>query len=597
MYIKPLTHVTAFTFLAFNYFVLPPSARAQSARIYKGIDPNGSEVVPLSRWPNSTRARLNFLKNLGRDVGGQDFEDVPVGETSVPDPVRLPFNKPGRKPLIGELSGGDGTNFSVEKGSTYKGNYGTSPRRFWSIVTGSGGNFKIDFDKPISAFAFNGIDIGDFDGVLEVSTFRKGKLQRSFKVPLAPGEEAYGSVLFYGIIEDKKKNKFDSIQFQSFDTGALSDIFSFDDMVAALYPQISNQYKLNASASLQPYAANPQLVLDSTASYQRLLVSSSGKCDRDGWVLDDIDLSSPQFQYLHGKTNADWRFCVFGEGGQEISQFTGNSQYGGFNVDSTFFRAGIEARISNHFVLGGAYGYASPDLNDFQYDRASGNVANSISLGSLYATYLPSDSLRITVLGTVGTSYSQAFRDLDYSSSLSAAASSRWNGSVRGFMADFTYEYLFDKKKTRTSPAIVFSANYNWSRISNPSFSESGTGQLVSLDPYTVDSNILGLGLSLEYPIKMDSDGMALFIPRFYLDYGFDFTGSDQSLYTVNALETRTAEPLSSSALLYGSNRLRAALFGDINLGDSFTLYFGTSYLWYNTGSGYVYEGGVRVRI
>lgn len=582
----------------FPYFIAASATvvNAQQIGTYQGVDPNGSEIVPLKVYPNSTKARLEFLQQLSNNVGNQTFEEVPAGSNSKDGPIRLVFSKPGQPTLLGDLSGANGAVLSVPQGTAFKGNYGTSPTQFWSITTGDAGNFTIRFDRPLAAIGLNGIDIGDFDGVFDISTFKDGVLVKKYQVQLAQGDSASGSVLFFGIVESID-NQFDTIEFDTTDTGSIADIFSFDDIVAAYIEQVSNQFAIIYGSSLQPYAANPQLLADSLLKVQSSLLDTAGKCDRYGWILDDVDASTPNFRYLHGNITNDWKLCIFGEGGNEWAKVNKSDQYGGYNIDSPFFRGGLEVRIGSDFIAGAAYAYSSPSLYDFSFNGATGSIDNSMSIGSLYLSYQPRSNWEFTVIGSMGKATSNGSRSFDYTEDLFVSANSKWRSDVYGFGLELGYEHYFKPKQIRYSPVLRPAISYQWVSIDSPSFSEEGSGQLADINSYQTNANVLGLSLGYEHPIKLDTDGLALFIPKLTLNYKYNFSGNSQSLYTVSAVDQQTGMSYSSSAGLLGNSSFRASLFGDLNLGDSFTFYAGLSYFLFGSGSGFAAEGGIRVRM
>ena len=510
------------------------------------------------------------------------------------------FNKDGQPILLGELSGSNGGLLNVAAGTTYKGNYGTSPTKAWSVVTGGSSSFKIKFDQPINAFGFNGIDMGDFDGQLGVKTFRNGAQVNSLSVPLATGTSAEASVLFYGFVNSEGAS-FDTIEFDTQNVVAKTpgeqDIFTFDDIIAAFWSQTTNTYNQQYQYTLQPYAANPQLLLSSALNQQIAAIQTAGKCDRYGWVLDDIDMTTPAFRYLHGNVTNDWRLCIFSDGGQDFASIPNQSQYGGYNIQSNFFRAGLEYRLNNQYILGGFYALATPALTNFSNSYTSASVTNSFSSGNLYLNYKPTPKVEINLIGSVGTVNSTSSRYFDYSDYLYSNAAANWSSLVTGIGFDIGYLHYFSKYKTRYSPLLRPSFGYNYISSASPSVQETGSGELANINPYSVFGNFYNAGIKLEYPIKMDPDGVTLFIPKLQLGYFYNPNGSDHSLFTISGYNVSDSAPLQSSAALFTGSLFKAALSGEFNMGDSFALYFGLSSSLYATGFGYGYEGGIRVRI
>ena len=193
-------------------------------KVYTGIDPNGDPNVNLlPNIPISTAAQNAFLAEL-QGVGTETFESIPDGQ---PVPLNLVFPDAGSAILIGA----DGSVQSTPKGmTTGSGRYGITPTQYLAVNGGS--NFRIEFSDPIAAFGFFGIDIGDFGGSLKVTYDNPGiGLQ---EIPLAPMNQADGSVLFYGIISATGE-EFSSVTFH---TEGSADMFAFDNMTIGSARQV-----------------------------------------------------------------------------------------------------------------------------------------------------------------------------------------------------------------------------------------------------------------------------------------------------------------------------------------------------------------------
>ncbi|WP_417500553.1 PEP-CTERM sorting domain-containing protein [Marinobacter sp.] len=171
---------------------------------------------------NSSQARSDFLSNL-TGVGSEDFESFSLGETA---PLNLSF--PGSSGALGATLNGTG-----EIASSGPGRFPTSGDYFWEVSTGS---FTIDFTSPVSAFGFNGIDIGDFVTSQMVLTLTNATgVTSSITVPhsLNIGNND-NATLFFGFYD--LENTYTSIAFNNAGGG---DLFAFDDMVIGDAGQIT----------------------------------------------------------------------------------------------------------------------------------------------------------------------------------------------------------------------------------------------------------------------------------------------------------------------------------------------------------------------
>jgi hypothetical protein len=189
---------------------------------YFGEDLGRGERIPLTSFPHSVVARTSFLAGL-IGAGTETFEGISVGRGA---PLTLGF--PGTfAPMTATLSG-NGVIASVTPGTTNGvGRYATSGSRYWE----SSNVFNIDFSRPVSAFGFNGIDIGDFGGRVTATT--AGGLNQVFNIPNTVNG-AGGGVLFWGIIDPT--TTFTKVSFGN--TAPGTDFFGFDDMTVGDIGQV-----------------------------------------------------------------------------------------------------------------------------------------------------------------------------------------------------------------------------------------------------------------------------------------------------------------------------------------------------------------------
>lgn len=190
-------------------------------------DPNA-----LAATPNSDAAEAAFLSNL-TGVGTEDFEGIATG---TPPPLSLVFPGAG----TATLTGGTG----VESGNDGFGRYPISGRNYY--YAGSN-NFTIDFDSPIAAFGFYGVDIGDYGADLTLTLTDTLANETVLNVPLTTGSggDSSGSVLYFGFYDTA--TQYTSISFTN--TSGGGDAFAFDDMTIGSLEQV-NPMPLPATLAL-----------------------------------------------------------------------------------------------------------------------------------------------------------------------------------------------------------------------------------------------------------------------------------------------------------------------------------------------------------
>ncbi|MFY7695316.1 MAG: hypothetical protein ACOVQK_03145 [Cyanobium sp.] len=209
------------------------SSPAQAFSIFTGVDPNGDRHVNLgcaSGCPNATAAETAFLAQL-LGVGTETFESFAASTTT---PLLLSFPGAGNA----TLSQGSGIIESVPAGTTDdNGRYGVSATKFLEVdanASFNGNNLRIDFQNPVAAFGFYGIDIGDFNGTLRIATDNANI--GTLNVPTAPLLLADGSVLFWGIITSPADGPISQLHFQA--TPGEGDVFGFDNMTIGSREQV-----------------------------------------------------------------------------------------------------------------------------------------------------------------------------------------------------------------------------------------------------------------------------------------------------------------------------------------------------------------------
>lgn len=206
------------------------SAAAGASLTFFGEDLNNSETVPLTSWDNATAAEADFLSYL-TGVGTETFESFDDGDGA---PLTLTFPGVGTAQLTG-----NGAVDSVPYGSTNgKGRYNISDpvettTDYWEVL--SGAPFTIDFGSPVAAFGFYGIDIGDFQGQVTVTT--EDGAPFTYIIPHSTGTSGSigGSVLYWGVIDTA--DPFIKVTFGN--TGSGDDNFAFDDMTIGTVEQVT----------------------------------------------------------------------------------------------------------------------------------------------------------------------------------------------------------------------------------------------------------------------------------------------------------------------------------------------------------------------
>ena len=202
-------------FIVLSMAVLFIASGTQAATTFYAEDVGtGNSFTRLGAWPNSSAAQASFLSSL-TGVGIQSFEGIAGGDA----PGTVAFG------AVNATFTGSMTVLDLP-GSTTNG-FGAYPTQGDKVLEAFTNQFEITFDQDIVAFGFMGIDIGDFNGQITLTTV--DGVSTDYVFP--PAVPTVGSgVLFFGIID--VDNPFNKITIQNSNTDPVfGDIFGFDEMV------------------------------------------------------------------------------------------------------------------------------------------------------------------------------------------------------------------------------------------------------------------------------------------------------------------------------------------------------------------------------
>lgn len=218
--------------IAFAAAALTAAGGASAYTVFTGIDTNGNQNLQVLST-NSGAAEANFKAGL-LGVGTQNFESYSVGSGAVlVSPIS--FGAAGTATMTGS-----GNVESNPAGSTNGfGRYSVpGGTKFWETDAGSG-NFQIGFSNTLAAFGFYGIDLGDFQGTLQLDLYKDLTLISTQNVMTAASNVADGSILYFGLVAANGAEEFNNLRFRS--TGGSGDVFAFDSFTIGTREQVVEQ--------------------------------------------------------------------------------------------------------------------------------------------------------------------------------------------------------------------------------------------------------------------------------------------------------------------------------------------------------------------
>jgi len=180
-------------------------------------DGPGNDSIRLASRPGADAARTDFVNALSSS-GTQHFDTFADGTSSVVFAFDSAIVTVGPGGVVRSFPGTDGD-----------GGYAISGDGLWRLDPAS---LVVTLDKPITAFGFYGVDVGDAGGQLTVS-LSNGSV---FVVPhtIRQDHDNSGGVLYFGVID----RPFYSITLSNSDTDA--DRFNFDDFTVGRAAQSDN---------------------------------------------------------------------------------------------------------------------------------------------------------------------------------------------------------------------------------------------------------------------------------------------------------------------------------------------------------------------
>ena len=249
---------------------------------------------------------------------------------------------------------------------------------------------------------------------------------------------------------------------------------------------------------LQPYAAMQNVGLKSIHNNRDLVLAKAGECNNYGWVIGDTD------------------YCVYTNANNIVSNVDGNSVKGSYETSAFNTSLNVEKTINEKWKAGIAYGVGSSNLNNF---NLSGNTANLSSTNNHYSIYgVKKVNDKFTLKGMVGGSVFDYKGKRNYSttSATSAYESDGYTAEING-----TWDIKKNIKNSKTPIRLKPSVGVSFAAHTQDGFSESGSGDLVTIDPNQAESLLFKTGIAVDKQILMEG-GKWLLVPSLALNYEMD---------------------------------------------------------------------------
>ena len=347
-----------------------------------------------------------------------------------------------------------------------------------------------------------------------------------------------------------------------------TDSQNFSETVIASSVSIGSQ--LN-NDWLQPFAAMQSVGLTSIKNNRDLVLAKAGECNDYGWVIDETD------------------FCLYSNSSNSISYVTGDSNYGGYDYSNFNTSIIIEKTFNEEWKGGIAYGVGSSNLDNFNF---SGTTANFHSTNTHYSIYgFKQISKNFSLKGLIGGS------DFDYSGNrnyLNTTAESTYDAD--GYTAEIIGIWDFNKfiKESNTLINVKPSIGIAFAAHTQDGFSESGSGDLVTIKSNQAESLLFKTGLKIENQILMEG-GKWILIPSLDLNYEFDALASSNNRKIGGVVKDSSNDTTFVSSKTLGEHYLSAKVGADFICTENLSFNLNAKYVLTDEGNQHSYGGGFRL--
>ena len=408
-----------------------------------------------------------------------------------------------------------------------------------------------------------GSQLGDYIGSTRTNSYSPFVLYQ-----LPTDQSLYSSYSTYGDIENdigSNNIKFGRLDRDSFSTlrlGYLGDPF-FYFLTSTPSPTTLH------TESVQPYAAMQNVGLKSIYNNRDLVLAKAGECNNYGWVIGDTD------------------YCVYTNAKNKVSYVNGDTTRGSYGSAVFNGSINVEKTINDKWKAGIAYGMGSANLYDFNFSGTTANLDSSNNHYSVYGVKKVND--KFTLKGMVGGSVFDYKSKRNYSttSATSSYETDGYTAEINGTW-DIKKEIRNSKTPIRLQPTVgvAFAAH------AQDGFSESGSGDLITVESNQAESLLFKTGIGIEKQITMQQGW--LLVPSLALNYEMD-TYAGNSTRDIKGKVTGSSDASTSvEAKTFGQHRGTVKLGADFVINKDFMFNLNAEYGFATYGDENSYGGGFR---
>ena len=244
--------------------------------------------------------------------------------------------------------------------------------------------------------------------------------------------------------------------------------------------------------------------------------------------------------------------------------------------------------MNEKWKAGIAYGVGSSNLNNFNFSSTTASFSSTNTHYSIYGVKKVNDTF--TLKGMIGGS------DFDYKGKRNYSTTSATSSyDSDGYTAEING--IWDIKKTIKNMKTPFrlkpSVGVAYAAHTQEGFSESGNGDLITIDANQAESLLFKTGFSIDKQISMEG-GKWLLVPSLALNYEMDTYADDTHRSIKGGLTESSTEHTLVSAKTFGQHNGSVEVGADFVLTKDFMFNLKAEYGLSEGGDEYAYGGGFK---
>lgn len=347
--------------------------------------------------------------------------------------------------------------------------------------------------------------------------------------------------------------------------------------------------------SPQSYAAMQSVGLNAMRLQRQSLVAQAGRCRESGWVLAGGERSAVRLiSGRSGERRGRRPLCLFAIGGNAVSKVNGSDGLSGYDSTIAGGFYGLEARPSEEWTVGVAYGYGTTTLSNL--GEWNNRVNSAVNSASVYGVYRSADSA-----WTLKTLAGYGHFDLDSIRRTVAqddAGAARGQATANGytFITQLERSILLTKADAKAPVRFAPRISLAYGAYQQNALKETnGMAMNLSVDSHTSQSLIGAVGAELVAEIPLNSARTQSLKPRLTVDYQVDALANTNGNTSVTATLLSTGESLSARGQSRGVHDLQVSGSLEYVISEQTSLYASATYEVFSNGSQFAYGGGLKI--